>query len=218
MTERTFVDHYEVLQLSPTADSETVERVFRLLAKRYHPDNTTSGEIERFNEVRAAFELLSSPGARAAYDVNYDHEKALQWEIFEQGTAKDDRGQDRILFHAILSLLYVARRRDPEEGGLAPFYLERTLGTPREHLEFPLWYLKKRGLVEILESGKLAITVDGIDKLGSGELSLPHDRLLTEQSLGEQQRDGEAPGRQRSISDGQGDASKKTTDPEGALR
>lgn len=217
MTEPPFVDHYEVLQLSPTADSETIERVFRLLAKRYHPDNTTSGEIEKFNEVRAAFELLSSPGARAAYDVKYDQEKALQWEIFEQGTAEDDRDQDQVLFHAILSLLYVARRRDPERGGLAPFYLERMLGTPREHLEFPLWYLKKKELVEILESGMWAITIDGIDKLGSGELALPHDRLLTELSVGEQQRDGEAPGRPSAISAGKGDESKRTAEPEEAL-
>jgi curved DNA-binding protein CbpA len=36
----TFTDYYENLQISPNADMEMIERVFRLLAKRYHPDNT----------------------------------------------------------------------------------------------------------------------------------------------------------------------------------
>jgi curved DNA-binding protein CbpA len=37
-------DYYEILQVSPLADSETIERVFRHLAKRYHPDNQESGD------------------------------------------------------------------------------------------------------------------------------------------------------------------------------
>ena len=62
-------------------------------------------------------------------------------------------------------------------------HLENMLGTPREHLEFPLWYLRRRGWIEILPNGLLAITVDGVDRLGSKELALPNDRLLTESSL-----------------------------------
>jgi hypothetical protein len=184
MTERPFVDHYETLQLSPSADSETVERVYRLLAKRYHPDNPASGHVDRFKEVRAAFETLSDPDARAAYDARYDQRKREQWQIYGQETADDDRHRDKRLFQAILSLLYIARRRDPDDGGLAPAHLERMLGTPQEHLAFPLWYLKKRGFVEVLGSGMLAITVDGVDKLGSGELSLPANRLLTDSASG----------------------------------
>lgn len=176
------VDHYETLQLSSSADRETVERVYRLLAKRYHPDNITSGDIHRFNQVREAYEVLSDPDARAAYDVTYDREKSRQWQIFGQETAEDDRDRDQRLFHALLSLLYIARRRDPSDAGLAPSHLERMLGTPREHLDFPLWYLKKRGYVEVLDTGLLAITVDGVDELGPGALSLPVDRLLTESS------------------------------------
>ncbi|HYY05797.1 MAG TPA: J domain-containing protein, partial [Candidatus Limnocylindria bacterium] len=32
-----FVDYYELLQVSPNADDETIHRVFRLLAKKHHP-------------------------------------------------------------------------------------------------------------------------------------------------------------------------------------
>ena len=34
-----FEDYYEMLQISPNADSETIHRVYRILAQRYHPDN-----------------------------------------------------------------------------------------------------------------------------------------------------------------------------------
>jgi curved DNA-binding protein CbpA len=39
-------DHYEALQLSPRADRDTIERVFRHLAKRLHPDNPQTGDAE----------------------------------------------------------------------------------------------------------------------------------------------------------------------------
>ena len=61
--------------------------------------------------------------------------------------------------------------------------LERMLATPREHLAFPLWYLRKRQWIEKLDNGVLAITVEGVDQIGSKALSLPADRLLAESSL-----------------------------------
>ena len=76
------------------------------------------------------------------------------------------------------------------------------LGTPREHLAFPLWYLKRRGFVEIIGSGLVAITVDGVDKLGSKDLALPEDRLLPESSVSDEQRASEDSADQRELADG----------------
>ena len=39
-------DHYEVLQLSPRADADTISRVFRHMAKRLHPDKI---EVKKFD-------------------------------------------------------------------------------------------------------------------------------------------------------------------------
>jgi len=178
MTHRPFVDYYEVLQVSQGADAETIERVYRLLAKRYHPDNQTTGNGQRFAEVQQAFDILSDPARRAAYDVKYDDNRGTQWKIFDQSTATDHREQDRRIFHGVLSLLYAARRRDPASGGLGNVSLEKLLGVPQEHLEFPLWYLRQRGWVEMLDNGTLAITVSGVDKVADQELSIPDNRLL----------------------------------------
>ncbi|HSH76028.1 MAG TPA: DnaJ domain-containing protein [Longimicrobiales bacterium] len=183
MVGKPWVDHYEALQLSPSADPETVERVYRLLAKRYHPDNKVSGDAERFKEIREAHDVLSDPDNRASYDASYETERKQQWQIFDQANASGDRDDDQRLFQGILSLLYIARRRDPERAGMAPAHLERLLGVPSEHLTFPLWYLKKRNYVEILENGLMAISVDGIDKLGNGKLTLPVNRLIAAESV-----------------------------------
>ncbi len=168
MSDSTFVDHYETLQLSPNASAEMIERVYRALAKRYHPDNGETGSVDRFTEVQSAFETLSDPIRRAAYDVKYDENRQITWKIFKQEKAGDHRAEDRRLFHGILSLLYIARRRDPQNGGLGGVSMEKMLGCPQEHLDFPIWYLKQRGLIERLESGYFAITADGVDKLGPG--------------------------------------------------
>ena len=177
--EPVFVDFYEVLQLSPNASAETVERVYRMLAKRYHPDNQDTGDAARFAEVQRAYDTLSTPSSRAAYDAKYEENRAITWKVFGQQGAGDHRSEDRRLFHAILSLLYIARRRDPHNGGLGSVTLEKLLGCPTQHLEFPVWYLKERGWIERLESGLFAITADGVDKIASEDLSLPANRLLT---------------------------------------
>jgi len=182
MTQPPFVDHYETLQLSPSATLEVVERVYRILAKRYHPDNQHTGDAVRFSEVQVAYETLSDPPRRAQYDVRHDSHRSQQWKIFDQKAAGNEREEDRRLFHGILSLLYVARRRDPRTGTLGVVLLETMLGAPQQHLEFPLWYLKKRGYIEVVDNGQFGITVDGIDKLSRDELSLPADRLLTASS------------------------------------
>ena len=180
MNETNFVDHYEILQLGPNADADTIERVYRLLAKRYHPDNSDSGDEEAFRRVHDAYEVLIDPEARAKYDVAYDDHKSLRWRIFQQSAAIGGQEEDRRIFRGVLSLLYAARRKDPRSGGLGSVDLERMLGVPREHLEFPTWYLKKKGWIEVLDSGQYAITVDGIDTIQAEHMAVPDDRLLEE--------------------------------------
>lgn len=180
--ENPFVDYYEVLQLSQNADGETIERVFRLLAKRYHPDNAASGDEARFRALHDAFVTLSDAERRAEYDVDFDRQKKRQWQIFDDGSSDDSPFRDQLIFEGVLSLLYAARRRNPSKPGLGPLYFEEMLGIPREHLEFPLWYLKKRGYTETLETGEVAITVDGIDKMNEDEASLSGKRMLRKAS------------------------------------
>jgi curved DNA-binding protein CbpA len=165
MTESDAVDHYDVLQVSPRADQDTIQRVFRHLAKRLHPDNADSGDGTRFAQVMQAFQVLSDPKARAKYDARYERQREARWKIFDQDTAENDLGADRRVRTAILSLLYTARRNDADRPGIGVLELERLLGCPEQHMKFHLWYLKENGWLERLESGMIAITASGVDRV-----------------------------------------------------
>jgi len=64
MSTSAFEDYYEDLQISSNADQETIERVYRMFAKRYHPDNNGSGSVEKFEIVTKAYKVLSNPEKR----------------------------------------------------------------------------------------------------------------------------------------------------------
>lgn len=171
--------HYEILQLSPRADQETIQRVYRHLAKRFHPDNAESGDAERFKQILEAFRVLSDPELRAQYDVKLDQRREDRWHIFDQATALDDVAADRKIRVALLSLLYTARRNDAERPGLGVLDLEHLLGCPEQHMTFHIWYLKENGWVERRDDGCLAITASGVDQvLDMGGPLQPGLRLL----------------------------------------
>ena len=65
------LDCYEVMQLSRNADAETISRVYRLLASRYHPDNRETGDSEKFIRLSGAYRILNDPERRARYDAGY---------------------------------------------------------------------------------------------------------------------------------------------------
>lgn len=158
-------DWYEILQVSPRADIETITRVFRHLAKRLHPDNAESGNAERFGELMEAFRILSDPESRAKYDARYEQAREQRWRIFDQQAAMDDVVADRRIRAGILNVLYTARRNDADRPGLGAVHLERLLGCPEEHLRFHLWYLKENGWIQRLDNGLLAITASGVDRV-----------------------------------------------------
>lgn len=63
-------DYYEVLGVSKTADTETLKKAYRKLAKQYHPDlNPDNKDAEaKFKEINEAYAVLSDEKKRANYD------------------------------------------------------------------------------------------------------------------------------------------------------
>jgi DnaJ-class molecular chaperone len=61
-------NHYLVLGVSEEETPAEIRKAFRKLVKRYHPDLVGPGWINRYNEVVAAYEVLSDPERRIDYN------------------------------------------------------------------------------------------------------------------------------------------------------
>ena len=65
-------DYYEFLQISPNAEFDTIHRVHRFLALRFHPDNPETCDTDKFHLLQQAYEVLSDEARRAEYDAARD--------------------------------------------------------------------------------------------------------------------------------------------------
>lgn len=61
-------DYYAVLGVDPHADHQDIKRAWRQLVDRWHPDRGGDDVTFIFQRLSAAYEVLSDPAARAAYD------------------------------------------------------------------------------------------------------------------------------------------------------
>lgn len=171
-------DYYEVLQVHSKAEPETIHRVYRLLAQRFHPDNAETGDPEAFRSILNAYKVLSDPEKRAAYDVHLQAYRQVRWRLFDQADAAVGKGAEKCKRRGVLDLLYTARMNQPTAPTLNLHELEDLLGCPREHLEFPLWYLRENSLITRADNGRFAITAKGVDHVETDDADQLGSRLL----------------------------------------
>jgi hypothetical protein len=171
-------DFYEILQISPRADLDTIHRVYRIMAARFHPDNPVSGDHERFLQLCEAYETLSQPDRRAQYDCVLRAKEMQPMPIFEMRVFVDGLEGEVNRRFGILALLYQRRRINPASPGVSTLELEQRMSLPREHLEFTLWYLRSKLYLQIMEDNSdYAITAAGIDYV---ETNLPRNPIVRE--------------------------------------
>ena len=179
MTDDRPIDYYETLQVSPNAEPDTIQRIFRLLAQRFHPDNADSGDEGRFREIQEAYSVLTDPEKRARYDIGYEQRRNNRWRLVTTGAqAESDFEIEQLVRLTLLEALYTKRRVEPGSPGIFSTELETLLGRPREHLEFTIWYLVQRKYLTRDDQSRLTITADGVDYLEENYKGVLHRKRL----------------------------------------
>jgi curved DNA-binding protein CbpA len=191
-----FINLYEVMGMRPSASQEAIALRFRSLARRYHPDNASTGNRAKFEAILQANDTLRDRTKRAQYHKdNSDQLPPLSSEADEHAEGVDEAewtdeepefvdglgiGRDISIQNNLLTMLYLQRRRNAKEPGIGNAELERLSGCPNEHLEFHIWYLREKGWIARGENGLLAITVDGVDR--AAHIYQSEQRFITDQT------------------------------------
>jgi len=178
------IDYYEFLHINPNAESETIHRVYRFLASRFHPDNPATGDAEMFRLLNSAYEVLSDPARRSEYDAMRRREAPHADPLSDKIDFMDQLEGEKNRRLALLALLYFQRRSNSRFPEVTLAEVETRMGFPRDYLDFTTWYLQKKGYISRADNSDFTLTADGVDYIESQRVNLPIlNRLLTDGTL-----------------------------------
>ena len=178
-------NYYEFLQISPNAEPDTIHRVYRFLAARFHPDNPETGDADKFFLLRQAYEVLSHPARRAKYDAACEKEVSQPDPLSNSIDFMDNIEGELNRRLAVLALLYIRRRTNPGMPEVSLAEVEIRMGFPRDYLEFTTWYLQKKGYITRADNSAFTLTAEGVDFVESQRANIPMlNKLLTSGAIG----------------------------------
>jgi curved DNA-binding protein CbpA len=90
------INYYEILGLSSGAGIVEIKAAFRQLAKQYHPDVNPNGK-EHFTKILKAYETLSDPSLKSAYDYKLNYSQSQPQQKTNSGNTKTWRFDEREL-------------------------------------------------------------------------------------------------------------------------
>ncbi len=175
MTPQAVVNYYDLFQINPRAEIETIERVYRLLAARYNPNNLNTGDPERFRVLSEAYNVLRDPVKRKEYDRQFEIHQAGPLPIFLGKDFTEGIDSEAKIRIGVLCLLYSKRRANPDYAALSLLDMENIMAFPRERLLFALWYLRSKRFVVQDDRSSFIISAEGVDYL---ESQLPTNQIL----------------------------------------
>ena len=174
-------DYYELLEISPQASQDTIHRVYRFMAARYHPDIQGTGNLEKFTQLASAYKVLSDTNRRAEYDAQRaTRQPTIRNPMSTTVDFMDQADGDLNRRLAVLAILYYRRRMYPNSPEVSLPEIEDRMGFPRDYLDFTTWYLAKKRYITRADNSDFTLTVEGVDFIEAQRATIPLlDKLLT---------------------------------------
>ena len=122
-----FRDYYRTLGVAREAPADDIKKAYRKLARKYHPDVSKEPDAEkRMKEVNEAYEVLSDPEKRAAYDQlgkNYQPGQEFRpppgWDAGFEFSEHGRSGAEAAEFSDFFAEIFGRMGRGPRRGGAA---------------------------------------------------------------------------------------------------
>jgi len=122
-----FRDYYQTLGVAREAPADDVKKAYRKLARKYHPDVSKEPDAEkRMKEVNEAYEVLSDPEKRAAYDqLGKNHQPGQDfrpppgWDAGFEFSEHGRSGAEAADFSDFFAEIFGRMGRGPRRGGAA---------------------------------------------------------------------------------------------------
>jgi curved DNA-binding protein CbpA len=96
------LDYYEILEVSPNASQDVISAAYKILIQRHGPDNNsnTPETIQKISDYRLAYDVLSDPEKRNAYDLEWcntrkSNTKLSRSDIFDEAIKESITGTRR---------------------------------------------------------------------------------------------------------------------------
>jgi hypothetical protein len=148
----------ELVKAGVAGDNDRLERLYRSLAFRYHPDNAETGDRDIFLRVKEAYRILSAPARIESPELGVARRGDSSG-----GTDIRELADKRNL---VLRLLLQRRMTDYQNAYMSAPELESLTGFPAHEIGFILWYLREKAAVLTADySTDCAITAAGVDLL-----------------------------------------------------
>ena len=163
-----FKDYYTTLGVAKTATPEEIQRAYRKLARKYHPDVNKAADAEdTFKDVGEAYEVLKDPDKRAKYD-----RYGAAWKMAQEGGGTPPPGYEDVWVD-------LGRGGSQEAGDFADFssFFEQLFGSgrrpgaERREAGSPGWQWEWSAPGADQEAG-LSLTLEEAAQGGQRELSL----------------------------------------------
>ena len=168
------LDFYQVLEVAPDASQEQVQRAYRTLAMRYHPDrNTAADAVVRMTSINEAYEVLGNPDSRREYDARTAKTPpgrdlagpilaAAREAVLRSGWSVLQDNQASVLLEQAgkrLRLVFVDRLNNAALTRICRQYTDRT-AVLAVHVERPLNLGLQTTVIDLMRCGSLQTLLD----------------------------------------------------------